>query len=91
VREAKDRGKHTHRLQPRREEEQPHKERMFRIFKGEGVDDLVMASSPSNSSLTGQLSARFAVLLPRPPPLNALWVAWSEDAHAGRVLLLRFV
>jgi len=39
---------------------------MFRIFKGEGVDDLVMASSPSNSSLTSQLAARFAV---RPPPL----------------------
>ncbi|KAL6079610.1 Myosin-1 [Balamuthia mandrillaris] len=32
---------------------------MFRLFKGEGVDDLVMCSSPSNSNLTAQLQNRF--------------------------------
>eukprot|EP01100_Stratorugosa_tubuloviscum_P012322 TRINITY_DN580_c0_g1_i1.p1 TRINITY_DN580_c0_g1~~TRINITY_DN580_c0_g1_i1.p1 ORF type:complete len:824 (+),score=434.13 TRINITY_DN580_c0_g1_i1:48-2474(+) len=31
---------------------------MFRMFK-DGVDDLVMVSSPSNSEITGQLGARF--------------------------------
>ena len=32
---------------------------MFRLFKGEAVDDLVLVSSPSNASITAQLGNRF--------------------------------
>jgi hypothetical protein len=62
-------------------------QKMFRIFKGEGVDDLVMASSPSNSSLTGQLSARFAVPA---PSLFARSHLEQRPLAATHLLLLSF-